>query len=158
MPERVIDIEPDGPDHTPPGPRLGFIGFVIALVVLIGATSSIASWTLDYAWWTEMGQIDTWWRQLYVHTAPIFFATIFAYAFLFIVHSRAISAAGVNIRRYPFYRKLSSIALLPVSWLIAAAQWGSWDVALWLGNRGAAGSNSTGLQRATASRCSSLPP
>jgi len=141
MPERVIDIEPDGPDHTPPGPRLGFIGFVIALVVLIGATSSIASWTLDYAWWTEMGQIDTWWRQLYVHTAPIFFATIFAYAFLFIVHSRAISAAGVNIRRYPFYRKLSSIALLPVSWLIAAAQWGSWDVALWLGNRGAAGSN-----------------
>lgn len=140
MPGPVIDIQADGPDG-PIGHRRARFGcgtLILALFFIIVGAKSIASAILDYQWWNEVGQLETWWKQMYVHTAPIFYATLFGYAVLWIVHARALKAAGVGLARYPWYARISSLAILPVAWILAAIEFSSWDIATWLGSRGMA--------------------
>lgn len=138
MPGPIIDIHPDGPD----GPighrrsRLGCGTLLVALFILSIGAKSIGTAILDYQWWNEVGQLETWWKQMYVHTAPIFYATVFGYAVLWLVHARAMKAAGVGLSRYPWYARVSSLALLPIAWVLAALEFSSWDIATWLGSRG----------------------
>ncbi|HEU0123270.1 MAG TPA: UPF0182 family protein [Bryobacteraceae bacterium] len=138
MPGPVIDVEMD--DHGGRQHRVGRIGcggIFAALFVLFILAKSIASTLLDYEWWKEVGQVETWWQQIYVHTAPIFYATVFGYVVLWVIHARALKAAGTSLSRHPAYARLASIVLIPVSWVLAAMQFSSWDIATYLGSRGA---------------------
>lgn len=140
MPGTVIDIEADGPGggHSARRGRLGCGSIILGLFVFLVAAKSVASAIVDYQWWSEVGQLETWWKQVYVHTAPIFYATAFGYAVLWIVHARAMKAGGASLSRFPWYARISSLVLLPVSWILAAVQFSSWDIATWLGSRGIA--------------------
>ncbi|MBI2687544.1 MAG: UPF0182 family protein [Acidobacteria bacterium] len=117
------------------GRRLGCGGLLIALFVLLMVARTAASTILDYQWWRELGQLETWWSQIYVHTAPIFYATVFGYAVLWVVHARALKAGGASLSHYRWYARVSSFALIPLAWILAAAQFSSWDVATYLGSR-----------------------
>lgn len=136
----VIDIQADGPSGSAPRPssRIGCGGLLAAIFVFLIGAKSIATSILDYQWWNETGQLETWWKQLYVHTAPLFYATVFGYLVLWLVHARAVKAGGASLSRMPWYARVSSLALLPVAWLMAAVQFSSWDIATWLGSRGSA--------------------
>lgn len=138
MPGSVIDIEADGPNgpHRMSRGRFGCGGLIAGLFILLIIAKSLASTIIDYQWWNEVGQLETWWKQLYVHTAPMFYATAFGYAILWIVHARAMKSGGASLSRFPWYSRVSSLAMLPVAWVLAAAQFSSWDVATWLGSRG----------------------
>jgi len=137
MPGPVIDIEADEPggSHSRGG-RFGCASIVLGLFILLGVAKSVASTIIDYQWWNEVGQLETWWKQVYVHTAPIFYATAFGYVVLWIVHARALKAGGASLSRFPWYARISSIALLPIAWILAAMQFSSWDIATWIGSRG----------------------
>jgi uncharacterized membrane protein (UPF0182 family) len=141
----VIDIEADDPGRGRPAQRhrFGCSGLFAALFLLLLVPKSLASILIDYQWWSEVGQLETWWKQVYVHTAPIFYATAFGFLVLWVVHARAMKAGGASMHRFPWYGRLSSLALLPISWLLAAAHFSSWDIASWMGNRGALGSPGT---------------
>jgi len=144
MPGPVIDIEADEPGgrgrHR--AGRFGCGSIFAALFVLLILAKSIASTIIDYQWWGEIGQLETWWKQLYVHTAPIFYVTAFGYAVLWLVHARAVKASGASIRAFPWYNRLTSIILLPVAWVLAAVQFSSWDLATFVGSRGMGQSSS----------------
>ncbi len=61
----VIDME----DRRPPvgrGGGIGLIGWLFALLILLGSARSIASFYIDWAWWTELGQVETW-NQMIVY-------------------------------------------------------------------------------------------
>ncbi len=144
MPGQVIDIEADDPGGAPrrSSHRFGCGGLIGILFLLLVGAKSIASSVIDYQWWSEVGQLATWWQQLYVHTAPIFYVTVFGYVVLWLAHARAVKAGGASLSRYTWYARASSAALLPIAWVLAAAQFSSWDVATWLGSRGAAPASS----------------
>lgn len=136
MPGPVIDIELDGEGGSRQArQRFGCGGILLGLFLLLIMGKSVASAILDYQWWNEVGQLETWWKQMYVHTAPIFYATVFGYVVLWVTHARALKASGAGLAQYPWYGRMSSLALLPVAWVLAAAQFSSWDVATWLGSR-----------------------
>jgi len=138
MPGRVIDIEADGPGPGPPVSRgrFGCGSIILGLFLFLIVAKSAASSILDYQWWNEVGQLETWWKQIYLHTAPLLYATVFGYAVLWIVHARALKAGGASLSRFPWYARISSLVLLPVAWVLAAVQFSSWDIATWLGSRG----------------------
>ena len=60
----------------------------ILLLLLIGARS-IASYTIDFQWWSEMGQLNTWLSLLSYSVAPMIAATLLAFAILWLAHARA---------------------------------------------------------------------
>lgn len=136
MPGPVIDIEMDQPRLPGGARRFGCGGLVAALLVLLFGAKTIGWWILDFQWWDEVNQTAAWWQQIYVHTAPLFYATAFAFALLWLIHARAIRASGARLSRYPFYSRLSSLVLLAVSFVLSAVQFSSWDVARWIGSRG----------------------
>ena len=138
MPGPVIDIQADGPDRpvSHRGARFGCGSVILGIFLLLIGSKSIASAIIDYQWWNEVGQLETLWKQLYVHTAPIFYATAFGYIVLWIVHARALKSAGVSLSRFPWYARISSLAMLPIAWILGALEFSSWDIATWLGSRG----------------------
>ena len=56
-----------------PARRGGCLWLIIAAVVVFIAAKLISSWTIDYQWWREMGQLRTWFSMLaYGGAGPMF--------------------------------------------------------------------------------------
>ena len=98
MPGPVIDIDVDdnGGGRPKTRHRFGCGGLIGGLLLALFGARTVATTVIDYQWWKELGQLETWWTQLYVHTAPLFYVTAFGYLVLWMVHARAVKAgAGV---------------------------------------------------------------
>jgi uncharacterized membrane protein (UPF0182 family) len=112
------------------------ITLLILLFVLLLGTRSLASYAIEIEWWKELGQLSTWWSMLYYAVAPVAAATVLAFACLFLAHARALKFAGTSLRDHPVYARISSVALLVLSYLIAAASIDTWTVVRFAGSRG----------------------
>ncbi len=82
---------------------------VVLLVAAIFATifwviPTAASLLIQYNWWKEIGQVDTWLGMLWYSVAPVGVAALLAAAALWIAHARGLHFAGVRSRDYPLYR------------------------------------------------------
>src|SRR5258708_8273537 len=85
--------------------------FVVVLLALLGART-IASTVIDYQWWKELGQVDTW-LSLYLYgIGPLAAATALSFSALWITHARALKFAGTSLGEHSAYGKLSTFALL----------------------------------------------
>ncbi|MBI5282769.1 MAG: UPF0182 family protein, partial [Candidatus Solibacter usitatus] len=111
----------------------GIILVVILLLVVGGRW--IAGITIEYQWWQEMGQVETWLQMLGYGFAPVVAATLGAFAALWIAHARGLKQAGTGLRQYPLYSWLSTLGLFLLGWLVAAATVDSWTVVRWAGGR-----------------------
>jgi uncharacterized protein len=67
-------------------------------VILLGARS-LASFSIEYQWWKELGQIDTWLAMLAYGFAPMLAATLIAFGVLWVAHARALKFAGTRTLR-----------------------------------------------------------
>jgi uncharacterized protein len=56
--------------------RGGLLFLVILVLALLFCSRYIASTLIDYAWWSEVGQLDTWINLLLYGTVPVVIATI----------------------------------------------------------------------------------
>src|SRR5437899_12408330 len=56
---------------------------IVALVLLFGA-STVAGYVIEYQWWQEMGQVQTWLDMLWYGLAPEVAATLVAFLVLWI--------------------------------------------------------------------------
>jgi uncharacterized membrane protein (UPF0182 family) len=108
---------------------------VLAVVVLLGARS-LASFSIDYQWWKEMGQLDTWFSMLAYGFAPLLAATLIAFGALWVAHARALKFAGSGLAEHPLYAWISSLGLLFVGYLIAAGSIETWTVVRYAGAQG----------------------
>src|SRR5882724_2550249 len=108
---------------------------VLALVLIFGA-SSIAGYVIEYQWWKEMGQIETWLDMLWYSLAPVAAATLLAFLALWMAHSRGMKFAYASMRENRTYAKIATLALLAVSYLVAAASFDNWTAVRYIGARG----------------------
>ena len=117
------------------GLRLGLIGLIIFFfVVLIGANWA-ASILIDYSWWKELGQVNTW-IDLYAYsTLPIAGATVLTWIVLLIAHSRGVKFAGGRVSDYPIYSRVSSLVLLALAFFVSDASIDNWTVLRFAGSR-----------------------
>ncbi len=85
----VIDMD----DFRPGGPErrggFGLMAWLVVLLVVIASARTIARTWIDYAWWSEVGQTDTWGQQLLYAWLPSFGAGLLAFPVLFFLYRRA---------------------------------------------------------------------
>ncbi len=74
--------------------RPGPLVIIIALFVLLFSSRFLASTLLDYEWWKEVHQLDTWFNQLLYGTLPVIISGLLLFA-CFSVAWRAGSRRGV---------------------------------------------------------------
>jgi len=115
--------------------RYGLIGLLIAFVVVVIGVNWGASILIDYSWWKELGQVNTW-IDLYAYsTLPIAAATLIAWIALLIAHARAVRFAGGQVSDYPLYSRLSSVVMLALAFFVADASIDNWTVLRFAGSR-----------------------
>ena len=116
--------------------RVRRITLIVVLLALLLGAHSIASYAIEVSWWKELGQFRTWLSMLYYAMAPVAGATLLALVALWITHARALHFAGTSLREHPLYAKISALALLFLSYLIAGACVDTWTVVRFVGSRG----------------------
>src|SRR2546425_13187967 len=108
------------------GRPVGKITLVIVAVALLFGASSIAGYVIEFQWWKEMDQTQTWFAMLWYGLAPLAAATLLAFAALFTAHVGGMKFAYASLRDNPTYAKISILALLAVSFLVAAGSFDNW--------------------------------
>ena len=61
---------------------------VVAAVLLLFFARAIASYIIDFEWWREMGQVETWISMLLYGVTPGILASVIAFAAFWIAHAR----------------------------------------------------------------------
>jgi hypothetical protein len=108
---------------------------VILIALLFGART-MATYTIEVEWRKELGQFHTWLRMLWYSVVPQTVATLLALGALGTAHARALKFARTSLREHRLYARLSALALLGVSYVVAAASIDTWTVVRFAGSRG----------------------
>jgi uncharacterized membrane protein (UPF0182 family) len=116
--------------------RAGRVTLIIVLLALLFAIRAFASFSIEYAWWKELGQLNTWFATLTYNLAPEVAGTLLAFAVLWMTHARAVKFAGTGLGEHPVYARISALALLFLGYLIASGSIDTWTVVRYAGSRG----------------------
>ena len=128
-----------------PGRRRGrpWIAFAIGAVIVAFIVAKIAcSYVIEYAWWREMGQVDTWLSMIAYGTVPTLAAMIIAFLAFWITHARAVKTAGAGLRRYPWYAIGTTVAILLLALIVGSATMDPWTTVRFFGGKGTGGAAS----------------
>ena len=101
--------------------RSGLLLFGAALIVLLIFGGSLCSLLIDYKWWGEMGQIDTWRRMWLYRYVPNIVQWLILALVLWVAHARGMSHAGAGSQARGRYKLIVSAGILVVSLVLAAA-------------------------------------
>ncbi len=115
--------------------RIGLIVLAAVVLLLLACAGWASSRLIEYSWWKEMGQVNTWLDLYAWSTMPVTVATIVAWVVLMIAHSRAVRFAGGRASDYPIYSRLAALVLLGISALLASASLDSWTIMRFVGSR-----------------------
>ncbi|MDQ6704481.1 MAG: UPF0182 family protein, partial [Acidobacteriota bacterium] len=123
------------PSSMPRRSRAGCVSLAItALLALLGARW-IASLVIEYQWWKELGQVQTWLNLYTYSVAPVAAATLLAFAVLWIAHARALKFAETGLGEHRTYAKIVALALLLIAFLTASSAIDNWTIVRYLGSR-----------------------
>ncbi len=115
-----------------PGRLVWLAVLAVAVLFVLREGSALA---LEYAWWKELGQLETWLGLFTYAYAPLTVATLAAFAVLWFTHWRAMHFSGVGIPAHRNYVWLASIGLLLLAWLVAASSLENWTIVRYFGSR-----------------------
>jgi uncharacterized membrane protein (UPF0182 family) len=121
--------------HPNRGLRIGIIGIVILLFVLLIGARWAASIMIDYSWWKELGQVNTWIDLYAFSTLPVAGATLITWIVLLVAHARGVKFAGGRVSDYPIYSRVSSVVLLALAFFVSDASIDNWTVLRFAGSR-----------------------
>src|SRR6185437_16714189 len=99
--------------------RAGCMAALVVVFIAVFGVGWAASKLIDYSWWKEMGQVNTWLDLYAWSTMPWAVGAIVAWIVLLITHARAVRFAGGRTSDYPLYSRLASLALLGLSAVMA---------------------------------------
>lgn len=117
-------------------PRGRILLFAITAFLLLIVARWLASFAIEYQWWSELGQLRTWFDLYLYGFAPVAAATLIAAAALWAAHCLGLRFAETRLRDHPTYRLLTGFALLVLAFLIASATLDTWTVVRYAGSRG----------------------
>jgi uncharacterized protein len=115
---------------------VGRFSLLIVLLAVMFGGGTIASFTLEYQWWREMGQTETWFDMLWYGLAPIAAATLVAFAALFLAHALGMKFAYSRMGEHRSYVRAASLGMLVLAYLIAAGSFQNWTVVRYIASRG----------------------
>ena len=108
----------------------------VLLALILGLTNSIANFIIDYNWWKEVGQVETWISMLWYSIAPAAAGALVAFIALWVAHVRGLHFAGVRPRDFRLYSRLVPVGLAIVAILFASASIDYWTIMRFFGSRG----------------------
>ncbi len=108
----------------------------LALILLLGSRG-IAGFLIEYEWWKELGQIDTWFSMLLYRILPAAGAAMIGWGALLWAHSRGMQFAGVPAGAYRLYTRLVAAGLLLISVVFISSTIDSWTVMAYFGSQAA---------------------
>jgi uncharacterized protein len=115
--------------------RGGLATILALLLVLLVGLRTAASLLIEYQWWKEIGQVQTW-LNLYLYAfAPIAAATLIAFVVLWFAHTRALQFAETRLGDHRVYALLSSVALLFAAFVVSSSTLENWTVVKYAGSR-----------------------
>jgi len=120
----------------PQSRRPGLILILAALALLLLFGRSLFSLLIDYKWWGEVGQVDTWRRIWLYRYVPDFAQWLFLAIVLWVAHALGMRYSGARLRASPRYTALVTLGILAVAAVLTAASIDSWVVARYLGGQG----------------------
>src|SRR5260370_34280594 len=100
--------------------NLILLALLLALI-LLALTSTIANFIIEYNWWKEVGQVETWISMLWYSIAPSVTGALVAFIALWVAHARGLHFAGVRRRDFRLYSRLVPGGLAVVSIPFASA-------------------------------------
>jgi uncharacterized membrane protein (UPF0182 family) len=118
------------------GLPVAWITLGVILVVLLFGARIFASYAIEVAWRTELGQLHTWLSMLWYSLVPQAAATVLCFAALWIAHARALKFARTSLREHRLYARATALVLLIVSYIVASASIDTWTVVRFAGSRG----------------------
>jgi len=114
--------------------KLIVLGGLLALL-LFWAIPTAANLIIDYNWWKEIGQVNTWTEMLWYAIGPVAVAALVAFIALWLAHDRGLRFAGVRQRDYPLYVRLVPVGLALAAFLFAQISIDYWTVMRFFGSR-----------------------
>ncbi len=111
--------------------RFAWIAALVIVLLLFGR--SLCSLFIDYLWWQETNQVNTWLRMAAYRYLPTFAAWLIVFIVLFIAHARGLKHAGTSLRENSLYARLSTLGLAIIAWMISEAAIDGWIVARYAG-------------------------
>jgi uncharacterized membrane protein (UPF0182 family) len=119
--------------------RGGWLYLVIAAVVLLFGSRILAGLVIDYQWWQEMHQMETWLYLLLYETVPVAVVSVLAFVIFFVAHARGMKHARVALRDYRRYALLSTLVVILAAIFVASATVDSNAVVRYFGGRAVGG-------------------
>ena len=110
----------------------------VSVIVALWASSTAADYVIEYNWWKEIGQVNTWVGMLWYSIAPAAAGTVLAFIALWIAHARGLHFAGVLKRDHRIYSMLVPVGLAVVAMVFASSSIDYWTVMRFFGSRGLA--------------------
>ena len=123
----------------PASRRAGCITIAVIAFIILAALRAFASYTIDFEWWKEMGQLRTWFSMLAYSVVPVVIAAVIGFLVLWISHARALKFAGTGLSMHRWYGRISTLAILLLAIFIASATTDTWVVVRYFGGRGIGG-------------------
>src|SRR6266478_1345852 len=118
------------------------IAKLIVLMFLFGiiswAASTAANFIIEYNWWKEVGQVDTWIGMLWYSIAPAAAGAFVAFIALWVAHASGLRFAGIRQKDFRLYSRLIPVALALVAIMFASSSIDYWTVMRYFGSRGIA--------------------
>ena len=105
-------------------------------LALLASSRAIASLTIEYNWWSALGQFETWLRMLLYKVLPAAAVSLIAWLTLLWAHGRGAAFAGAPVGRYSWYSKLVPVVLLVVAIVFIGTSVNHWTVMAYVGSRG----------------------
>jgi uncharacterized protein len=111
---------------------------VLAVLVVLGlwVSSTAADFVIQYNWWKEIGQVNTWFGMLWYSIAPAAAGSLVAFFALWVAHARGLHFAGILPRDHRLYSRLLPLGLAVVAIVFASSSIDYWTVMRFFGSRG----------------------
>ncbi len=103
---RLVRIDPS---WHPSQVRLPILLLVLLLFIL-GSTTA-AHFIIEYDWWKEIGQVETWLRLLAYSVGSVAAGALMAFIALSVAHAQGMRFANINRHNFPLYSRLVSVGL-----------------------------------------------
>jgi hypothetical protein len=105
-------------------------------VILLAGSSTIANFVIEYQWWQELGQTETWYSMLLYRFMPAVAASLIAWLVMLWAHRGGVQFAGAPLGRYSWYSKIVPLALLVPAVVFIGSSVDSWTVMAYVGSSG----------------------
>jgi hypothetical protein len=108
---------------------------VLALLLLAGSRT-LANFVIEYHWWQELGQTETWISLLIYRFFPAIVASVIAWLVLVWAHRGGLQFAAAPAARFPWYGRLAPVVLLIPAIVFIGSSVDSWTVMAYVGSQG----------------------